>query len=31
VIGDLCVGRVQGKGADGYRDALQMLKEAMQR
>jgi 3-dehydroquinate dehydratase-2 len=31
VVGDLCIGRVQGKGADGYRDALQMLKEAMQR
>lgn len=30
VIGELCVGRVQGKGVDGYRDALAMLKEAMQ-
>ena len=27
VIRDLCVGRVQGKGVDGYRDALEMLKE----
>jgi 3-dehydroquinate dehydratase-2 len=25
VIGDLCVGRVQGKGADGYREALEIL------
>ncbi|NLT06411.1 MAG: 3-dehydroquinate dehydratase [Solirubrobacterales bacterium] len=25
VIGDLCVGRVQGKGAEGYRDALEIL------
>ena len=31
VIRDLCVGCVQGRGADGYRDALAMLKEAMQR
>jgi 3-dehydroquinate dehydratase-2 len=30
VIRDLCVASVQGKGVDGYRDALQMLKEAMQ-
>ena len=30
VIRDLCAGCVQGKGADGYRDALAMLKEAMQ-
>jgi 3-dehydroquinate dehydratase II len=30
VIRDLCVGAVQGKGVDGYRDALGMLKEAMQ-
>ena len=29
VIRDLCVGCVQGKGVDGYRDALQMLKEAL--
>jgi 3-dehydroquinate dehydratase-2 len=26
VIRDLCVGCVQGKGVDGYRDALEMLK-----
>jgi 3-dehydroquinate dehydratase-2 len=26
VIGDLCVGRVQGKGAEGYREALQILR-----
>jgi 3-dehydroquinate dehydratase II len=31
VIRDLCVGSVQGKGVDGYRDALAMLKEALQR
>jgi 3-dehydroquinate dehydratase-2 len=30
VIRDLCVGCVRGQGVDGYRDALQMLKEAMQ-
>jgi 3-dehydroquinate dehydratase-2 len=30
VIRDLCVGSVQGKGVDGYREALAMLKEAMQ-
>jgi 3-dehydroquinate dehydratase-2 len=30
VIRDLCVGAVQGKGVDGYRAALEMLKEAMQ-
>jgi 3-dehydroquinate dehydratase II len=30
VIRDLCVGTVQGKGVDGYREALAMLKEAMQ-
>jgi 3-dehydroquinate dehydratase II len=29
VIGDLCIGTVKGKGVAGYRDALQMLKEAM--
>jgi 3-dehydroquinate dehydratase-2 len=27
VIRDLCIGSVQGKGIDGYRDALEMLKE----
>jgi 3-dehydroquinate dehydratase-2 len=31
VIRDLCVGSVQGKGVDGYRDALAMLKEALER
>jgi 3-dehydroquinate dehydratase II len=30
VIRDLCVGSVQGKGIDGYRDALEMLKEALE-
>jgi 3-dehydroquinate dehydratase II len=30
VIRDLCVGAVQGKGVDGYRAALEMLKGAMQ-
>jgi 3-dehydroquinate dehydratase II len=29
VIRDLCVGNVQGKGPDGYREALAMLKEAL--
>jgi 3-dehydroquinate dehydratase-2 len=28
VLADLCVGRVQGKGADGYREALEILREA---
>jgi 3-dehydroquinate dehydratase-2 len=27
VVRDLCLGTVQGKGVDGYRDALAMLKE----
>jgi 3-dehydroquinate dehydratase II len=31
VIRDLCVGYVQGKGVDGYRDALEMVKEALER
>jgi 3-dehydroquinate dehydratase II len=31
VIRDLCLGCVQGKGVDGYRDALEMLKEALER
>jgi 3-dehydroquinate dehydratase-2 len=26
VIGELCVGRVAGKGPDGYRDALEILR-----
>jgi 3-dehydroquinate dehydratase II len=30
VIRDLCAGVVQGQGVDGYRAALEMLKEAMQ-
>ena len=29
VIRDVVIGHVQGRGADGYRDALQMLKEAL--
>jgi 3-dehydroquinate dehydratase II len=29
VISDLCVGRVQGRGVEGYRDALEMLREAI--
>jgi 3-dehydroquinate dehydratase-2 len=29
VIRDLCLGRVQGKGVDGYREALEMLKEGL--
>jgi 3-dehydroquinate dehydratase-2 len=29
VIGDICVGRVQGKGADGYRDALEILRREL--
>ena len=27
VIRDLCIGCVQGKGVDGYREALELLKE----
>ena len=30
VIREVCVGQVQGKGAEGYREALEMLKEAFQ-
>jgi 3-dehydroquinate dehydratase II len=30
VIRDLCIGCVQGKGVDGYRDALEMLKGTLQ-
>ena len=30
VIRDVVVGHVQGKGIDGYREALTMLKEALQ-
>jgi 3-dehydroquinate dehydratase-2 len=29
VIGDLCVGTVSGKGVDGYREALELLKERL--
>jgi 3-dehydroquinate dehydratase-2 len=29
VIRDVVIGHVQGKGIDGYRDALEMLKEAL--
>jgi 3-dehydroquinate dehydratase II len=29
VIAELCVGSVQGKGVDGYRDALEMLKREL--
>ena len=31
VIRDLCLGSVQGKGIDGYRDALVRLREALSR
>jgi 3-dehydroquinate dehydratase II len=30
VIRDLCLGTVQGKGVDGYREALELLKRGMQ-
>ena len=30
VIRDVCVGNVQGKGVDGYREALEMLKGAFE-
>lgn len=29
VVGDLCLATVSGRGADGYRDALERLKEAL--
>jgi 3-dehydroquinate dehydratase-2 len=29
VLADVCVGRVVGKGVDGYRDALERLKEVL--
>ena len=29
VVRDLCVGTVQGRGVDGYRDALVLLKDAL--
>ena len=31
VIRDLCVGYVQGKGVEGYREGLEMLKKAIDR
>ena len=31
VIADLCVGRVQGKGVEGYREALELLKAELER
>jgi 3-dehydroquinate dehydratase-2 len=31
VIRELCVGRVAGKGPDGYRDALELLREELSR
>ena len=31
VIGDLCVARVMGKGAEGYREALSALREELAR
>ena len=31
VIRDICVGRVQGKGVDGYREALELLKAELER
>ena len=30
VIADLCIGRVSGKGVDGYRDALALLKAKLE-
>jgi 3-dehydroquinate dehydratase-2 len=30
VISDLCVGTVQGKGVEGYREALDMLRGSLQ-
>ncbi len=31
VIGELCVGRIAGRGADGYRDALEQLRTELMR
>jgi 3-dehydroquinate dehydratase-2 len=31
VVRDLCIGRVQGKGVEGYREALTLLKEELSR
>jgi 3-dehydroquinate dehydratase II len=30
VIREVCIGHVQGKGVDGYREALEMLKAAFE-
>jgi 3-dehydroquinate dehydratase II len=30
VIGDLCVGRISGKGVDGYREGLEILASALE-
>ena len=30
VIGDLCIGTIQGKGPEGYAEALQLLKTSLQ-
>jgi 3-dehydroquinate dehydratase-2 len=30
VIRDLCIGAIQGRGVDGYRDALEMLKKRLE-
>ena len=30
VIGDLCIGTIQGKGPDGYAEALELLKTRLQ-
>ena len=29
VIRDICIGRVQGRGVEGYRDALELLREEL--
>ena len=29
VVRDVCIGNVQGKGVDGYREALELLKEKL--
>jgi 3-dehydroquinate dehydratase-2 len=31
VIRDVCVGTVQGKGVDGYREALEMLRDVLRK
>ena len=30
VIGDLCIANVQGKGPDGYREALELLEAELE-